>query len=792
MGEQAEEAGVEIYPGFSASEVIYREDGSVGGIATRDVGIGKDGKPKGTFARGMELRARVEVMEKFNLREGVQPQTYGIGVKEVWRIPKEKHQAGLVQHTLGWPLQQTLMDKTFGGSFMYHMEDDLVQIGVVVGLDYENPYINPYEEFQRFKMHPAIRKYLEGGECVQYGARCLNEGGYHAIPKLTFRGGGLIGCSAGFLNGVKIKGTHTAMKSGMLAAEAAYEALTASGAEPVAETAEINPEEPAIDISSYEGAVESSWIAEELKAVRNVHAGFGKGFLPGLLHAGVATHVLRGKEPWTIPNTVPDSAKTRPAKEFTPIEYPKPDGKLTFDLLSNLQRSGTNHNHDQPAHLRIKPELADVPSQESFPVYAGPEQRFCPARVYEYTDGSEANGVPQLVINAQNCVHCKCCSIKMPKEYIKWTVQEAAERSGTTDYKAFCDDVSARFGAVFAEADVSCSRFIRTSDADHREAVAAFWRAIRDKGHIYLGDHESWYCKSDESFLTEMQVEDRRDAAGNVVKVSKESGHPVEMLREENYKFRLSAFQDRLLQWLDDNPDVIVPKSRYNEVRAAVTGGLRDLSVSRLSEKIQWAIKHCVYVWLDALTNYLTSAGYPGNVDHAWPADYHIVGKDILKFHAIYWPAFLMAAGLPLPKKVVAHAHWTVGNVKMSKSLGNVVDPHEMLSKYGPDFVRFFLLREGVLANDGDFNAETLEDRVNSELADTLGNLVSRSTGKSVLVKGIVPKRPQLDSLTAEDRELVVKGQALAMKVEQLFDTPDVRVSSWRCLKHHAIFPITI
>ncbi|CAH0485323.1 unnamed protein product [Peronospora farinosa] len=437
LGEQAEEAGVEIYPGFSASEVLYRKDGSVGGIATRDVGIGKDNKPKSTFARGMELRARVtlfgegcrgscseEVMGKYNLRDGVQPQTYGIGVKEVWRISKDKHERGLVQHTLGWPLQQSLMDKTFGGSFMYHMEDDLVQIGLVVGLDYENPYINPYEEFQRFKTHPVVRKYLEGGECVQYGARCLNEGGYHAIPKLTFPGGGLIGCSAGFLNGVKIKGTHTAMKSGMLAAEAAYDALTSTGAKPVADTAEIDPEEPAIDISSYGDAVESSWIAEELKAVRNVHAGFHRGFLPGFLHAGVATHVLRGKEPWTIPNTVADSAKTRPAKDFTPIKYPKPDGELTFDLLSNLQRSGTNHNHDQPSHLRIKPEHAKVPSEESFPVYAGPEQRFCPAGVYEYTDGSEADGVPQLVINAQNCVHCKCCSIKMPKEYIDWTVPE--------------------------------------------------------------------------------------------------------------------------------------------------------------------------------------------------------------------------------------------------------------------------------------------------------------------------------------------------------------------------------
>ncbi|KAF0687253.1 Aste57867_20982 [Aphanomyces stellatus] len=453
LGAQAEELGVEIYPGFSASEVLYRDDGAVRGIATRDMGINKDGTPKETFARGMELRGRVtlfgegcrgscseEIMGKFDLRKDAQPQTYGLGIKEVWRIPKDKHKAGLVQHTLGWPLQESLFEKTFGGSFLYHMEDDLVQIGIVVGLDYENPYLNPYEEFQRFKTHPEIAKHLEGGECVAYGARCLNEGGYHAIPKLTFPGGALIGCSAGFLNSIKIKGTHTAMKSGMLAAEAAYEALTSSGLEPVATTGAIEDSEPVVDVSSYETSIEASWVYQELKKVRNTHQSFHWGALPGVLYSGLSAFLLNGHEPWTLPNDKPDSAKTKPAKDFKPIDYPKPDGVLTFDLLSNLQRSGTNHV-DQPAHLRIKPGHEDVAAKESFPVYAGPEQRFCPARVYEYTDGSEdgqcvsssagdlthplgANGVPQLVINAQNCVHCKCCSIKMPKEYINWTVPE--------------------------------------------------------------------------------------------------------------------------------------------------------------------------------------------------------------------------------------------------------------------------------------------------------------------------------------------------------------------------------
>lgn len=395
---------------------------------------------KSTFARGMELRARMtffgegcrgscseEIMKKFKLRESeeCQPQTYGIGLKEVWRVPKENFASGLVQHTLGWPLQSKAFEKTFGGSFLYHMDPDLIQIGLVVGLDYENPYINPYQEFQRFKTHPDVKKHLEGGECISYGARVLNEGGYHAIPKLTFDGGALIGCSAGFLNSVKIKGSHTAMKSGMLAAESAFDLLTSKGSSviPVAESGEIDESESPLHPSEYQTAIEKSWVYDELYQVRNVHASFHNGVLPGLLYAGLSTHLLKGREPWTISNKKSDSEKTLPAAGFEPIVYPKADGKLTFDLLSNLQRSGTNHE-DQPSHLRIKPELADSIT-DLYETFAGPEQRFCPARVYEYTDGTESkDGKPQLIINAQNCVHCKCCSIKMPKEYIDWTVPE--------------------------------------------------------------------------------------------------------------------------------------------------------------------------------------------------------------------------------------------------------------------------------------------------------------------------------------------------------------------------------
>lgn len=427
-----------LNPPFPNTTPIYsylggpyiRDDRHLAGIATRDVGIGKDGTPKDSFARGMELRARQtlfaegcrgscseEVMSKFSLRAKAQPQTYGLGVKEVWEVSEEQHKPGFVQHTLGWPLQNGLMDKTFGGSFLYHMEPNLVLVGFVVGLDYENPYLNPYQEFQRWKHHPEVAKHLTGGKCVSYGARCLNEGGYHAIPKLTFPGGALLGCSAGFLNSVKIKGSHTALASGRIAGEEVHRKLTGSGVEPCFETYAIDPTEGAVEVTEYQTSLEGSWVYDELKRARNSHQAFHYGMLPGLAHAGLTLHVTGGKEPWTLVTTGSDSSKTKKAAECKEIVYPKPDGVLSFDLLTNLARSGTNHA-DQPSHLRVRKGMEDVPAKTSLPVYAGPEQRFCPAKVYEY----DANG--QLIINAQNCVHCKCCSIKTPLEYINWTVPE--------------------------------------------------------------------------------------------------------------------------------------------------------------------------------------------------------------------------------------------------------------------------------------------------------------------------------------------------------------------------------
>jgi electron-transferring-flavoprotein dehydrogenase len=355
LGEVAEALGVEIYPGFSASEILYSTDNTgILGVATRDVGIGKDGSPKSTFERGVELRARQtlfaegargscseELISKFKLRDGRQPQTYGLGIKEVWEIPAENFKPGFVQHTLGWPLQSSFFDKTFGGTFLYHQEPNFVLAGLVVGLDYENPYLNPYKEFQRWKTHPEIRKHFEGGQCVAYGARVLNEGGFHSIPKLTFPGGALLGCAAGFLNSVKIKGTHTAIKSGMEAGKAVFHELTKNDSIAVEERGVIAPDEPISEIAPYEISLKESWVFDELHQVRNTHAAFQKwGLGPGLMYAALESFFLKGREPWTIHHTKLDSQCTGVAKNFKEISYPSPDGILTFDLLTNLQRAG--------------------------------------------------------------------------------------------------------------------------------------------------------------------------------------------------------------------------------------------------------------------------------------------------------------------------------------------------------------------------------------------------------------------------------------------------------------------
>jgi len=445
LAEQAEEMGVEVYAGFAASEVLYGEDGSVRGVATKEAGVSKDGSVKDTFTLGVELIGRQtllaegcrgscseEVISRFKLSQDRDIQSYGLGIKEVWEIPEEKCKPGYVQHTLGWPLQHTPTSDVFGGTFLYHMAPNLVLLGMVVGLDYKNPFLNPYKEFQRWKHHPSVAAHLTDGAPIAYGARCLNEGGLHAMPKLGFPGGMLLGCAAGMLNGVKIKGSHTAMKSGMLAAEAVYKELSSAGAEGTVAGAEDGEAfvcgggaRMGLEIAAYDAALRSSWVAEELRIVRNSHAAFHLpgGTLTGLVLTGLSCLITGGKEPWTIANSVRDCDRTLPAAGFKEIGYPKPDGVLSFDLLTNLQRSGTSHEHDQPAHLKVKADKADVPLNVSLQKYAGPEQRFCPAGVYEYAD-ADANGDRKLVINAQNCVHCKCCSIKTPDQYIHWTVPE--------------------------------------------------------------------------------------------------------------------------------------------------------------------------------------------------------------------------------------------------------------------------------------------------------------------------------------------------------------------------------
>ena len=415
LGEQAEALGVEVYPGFAAAEVLYNDDGSVRGIATGDMGIGKDGEKTDAYEPGMELLGKQTIFaegcrghltktlfDRFDLREGKDPQTYAIGIKELWDIDPAKSEPGKVWHSVGWPVSTDV----YGGSFLYHLNGIQVAVGYVVGLDYQNPHLSPFEEFQRFKTHPKVRDVFEGGRRVSYGARALNEGGFQSIPKLTFPGGCLVGCTAGFLNVPKIKGTHTSMKSGMLAAEAVFEMVTGDSA----------AQEPA----SYGEKIEQSWLWDELYRVRNIRPGFNKGLWLGMAYAGLDTYLLRGKAPWTFKHH-DDHSALKPAADMPKIEYPKPDGVVSFDRNSSVYLSGTNHNENQPAHLTLKD--ASVPIDHNLAVYDAPEQRYCPAGVYEIVREEDGSN-PRLQINAQNCVHCKTCDIKDPTQNIVWVTPE--------------------------------------------------------------------------------------------------------------------------------------------------------------------------------------------------------------------------------------------------------------------------------------------------------------------------------------------------------------------------------
>jgi len=419
LATQAEALGVEIYPGFAAAEVLYNEDGAVKGVATGDMGIGKDGKHKDGYTPGMELHAKYTLiaegargslskmlMAKFDLRAGVDPQKFGIGIKELWQADPANFKKGLVVHSQGWPLSET---GSQGGSFMYHFGDNLVAIGFVVHLSYENPYISPFDEFQRFKTHPEVAKYLKGGKRLVYGSRAINEGGIQSVPKLTFPGGALIGCSAGFVNLPRIKGSHNAIKSGMLGAEAAFEALAAgkTGGD---------------ELIAYPVKLKASWIWKDLDKVRNVKPALRWGSVLGTIYGGfdMWMHDLGLRLPWTFHHKKADHECLRPAAEFQPIQYPKPDGVLSFDKLSSVFLSNTNHEEDQPVHLRLKDP--SIPIAVNLPLYAEPAQRYCPAGVYEVVTAD--NGQPRFQINAQNCVHCKTCDIKDPAQNIDWTVPE--------------------------------------------------------------------------------------------------------------------------------------------------------------------------------------------------------------------------------------------------------------------------------------------------------------------------------------------------------------------------------
>jgi electron-transferring-flavoprotein dehydrogenase len=419
LGEQAEALGVEIFPGFTAAEIVYGEDGLVRGVATGNMGVGKDGEPTGEFQLGMELLGKYtifaegsrghlgkQLIAKYQLDAGKDPQSYAIGIKELWEVPAEQAKPGLVVHTAGWPMDQ----ETYGGGFLYHLEGNKITLGFVVGLDYKNPYLSPFEEMQRWKTHPSIRAHLEGGKRISYGARAITAGGLLSIPKTVFPGGALVGCEAGYLNAARIKGSHAAIKTGMMAAEAAFEALGAGRQHD--------------ELSAYPAAFEQSWLHAELNQSRNFKQWFKKGNTVGALMTGIEQWLLPKlgikSPPWTIHRTLPDHVYLRPAAESSKIDYPKPDGKLTFDRLSSVFVSNTNHAENQPAHLTLKD--ATVPVAINLTKFAGPESRYCPAGVYEFvkTDAGE----DRLQINAQNCVHCKTCDIKDPTQNIVWVTPE--------------------------------------------------------------------------------------------------------------------------------------------------------------------------------------------------------------------------------------------------------------------------------------------------------------------------------------------------------------------------------
>lgn len=418
LATQAEELGVEIYPGFAAAEVLYDEQGAVKGVATGDMGIGRDGEQTANYQPGIELHAQQTVFsegcrgsltktlfEHFKLRDGVDPQTYGIGIKELWEVAPDRHQLGLTMHTIGWPLKSD----TYGGAFLYHLEKNQVAVGFVVGLDYSNPYLSPYEEFQRFKTHPEVRKFFEGGRRISYGARALSEGGWQSLPKMNFPGGVLVGDTAGTLNVPKVKGTHTAMKSGMVAAEAIFQHLQADKAR--------------AEIADYTDRIKDSWLGKELHAVRNIRPSFRWGLWGGLALSALDTYVFRGKAPWTLANHA-DHTELKPASACEKIVYPKPDGKISFDRLSSVFLSSTNHEEDQRCHLQLK--SANVPIELNLARFDAPEQRYCPAGVYEIIRDDQGNN-PRLQINSQNCVHCKTCDIKDPTQNINWVVPQGGD-----------------------------------------------------------------------------------------------------------------------------------------------------------------------------------------------------------------------------------------------------------------------------------------------------------------------------------------------------------------------------